>query len=558
MTTPQLLRWGQSGRYAAWDDRQVITALAARSTGIVTPVTMSPAGGLNLIIDPGWLALADCGDGTVAVLTAPITLETAAQPGDADDERTDELWAVITDPEQAEFRLAVRPEGSGGPGVLLGTIEVPAGATSTEDMGLVPRQQDYAGSVPGPPGPQGPVGPPGAQGEPGDPGGPPGPQGPLGPEGPQGPQGDPGDTGPTGPRGDQGDQGDQGERGDPGPEGPRGPEGPQGQAGTATLIVGSFGQQTTPADLPPDGLILAGFDGPGRPAADQQLEAGWSLVYIADGALWTFLPNWPGGWGSPGLVQGPQGERGPEGPQGPQGERGEPGPPGVSDATAYFQSEATAYPLAAGATAWTPITRAWVIPAAQVIPGSWFVVETAGAGVTGNTYPNADANGNPPLVEWAMRLYAGQARVVSHRFTNMPVSTQIAVAVRGFYHIQAPNLVMHWIELIGPSPRVGTPQIMQGNNSPGSLSAVEPSALTPGADLTVGLVSHWQTNVAGQLITYQGSRLSRYVAAPALGAAGPEGPWPSWDRLRARALAGGGGERSVEAEPGSSVPAPPT
>ena len=42
MTTPtQLLRWGQSGRYAAWDDRQVITALAARSTGIVTPATMT-------------------------------------------------------------------------------------------------------------------------------------------------------------------------------------------------------------------------------------------------------------------------------------------------------------------------------------------------------------------------------------------------------------------------------------------------------------------------------------------------------------------------------------
>jgi hypothetical protein len=329
MTTPtQLLRWGQSGRYAAWDDRQVITALAARSTGIVTPVTMTAASGLLVLLDPGWLALADCGDGTVAVLTAPITLEAIAQAGGADD-RTDELWAVIVDPEQAEYRLAVRPEGSGGPGVLLGTIEVPAGATSAEDMTMVPRQQDYAGSVPGPPGPQGPVGPPGPQGETGDPGGPQGPQGPLGPEGPQGPQGDPGDTGATGPRGDQGDRGEQGDRGDPGPEGPRGPEGPQGQAGTATLIVGSFGQQTTPADLPPNGLILAGFDGPGRPAADQQLEPGWSLIYEQDGALWTFAPGWPGGWASPGLVQGPQGERGPEGPQGPQGERGEPGPGGV-------------------------------------------------------------------------------------------------------------------------------------------------------------------------------------------------------------------------------------
>jgi Collagen triple helix repeat (20 copies) len=328
MSTPQLLRWGQSGRYAAWDDRQVITALAARATGIVTPAAMSPGEGLNILVDPGWLALADCGDDTVAVLTAPITLEAAAQPGGLED-RTDELWAVITDPEHAEFRLAVRPEGQGGPGVMLGTVEVPAGAGSAEDMTLIPREQDFAGSTPGPPGPPGPQGPAGPQGETGDPGGPQGPEGPIGPEGPQGPPGEQGEQGVQGPMGNTGSQGEQGDRGDPGPEGPRGPEGPQGQAGTATLIVGSFGQQTTPADLPPDGLIRAGFDGPGRPAADQQLEPGWSLIYEPDGALWTFLPGWPGGWASPGLVQGPQGERGPEGPQGPQGERGEPGPGGV-------------------------------------------------------------------------------------------------------------------------------------------------------------------------------------------------------------------------------------
>jgi len=340
MTTPQLLRWGQSGRYAAWDDRQVITALAARSTGIVTPVTMSAGEGLSILLDPGWLAIADCGDETVAVLTSPITLEAIAAPGGADD-RTDELWAVITDPEAAEYRLAVRIAGAAGPGVMLGTVEVPAGAASAEDMTLIPRPQDYAGSVPGPPGPQGPQGPAGPQGETGDPGGPQGPVGPLGPEGPQGPQGEQGIDGPPGQIGPPGSTGDQGERGDPGPEGPRGPEGPQGAAGTATLIVGSFGQQTTPADLPPTGLIPAGFDGPGRPAAATQLDPGWSLVYVVDGALWTFLPNWPGGWGSPGLVQGPQGERGPEGPQGPQGDRGEPGPGGVDLDIGPWQSLTT-------------------------------------------------------------------------------------------------------------------------------------------------------------------------------------------------------------------------
>lgn len=51
MTTPSgLLRWGQSGRYSAWDDRQVITALAGRRRGIVTPVRLSPVLGLGIYI----------------------------------------------------------------------------------------------------------------------------------------------------------------------------------------------------------------------------------------------------------------------------------------------------------------------------------------------------------------------------------------------------------------------------------------------------------------------------------------------------------------------------
>ena len=70
----------------------MITALAARGTGIVTPCRMSATIGLGLIVDAGWLALADCGDGTVAVLTSPVDLEALAAPGDDDDDRTDELW----------------------------------------------------------------------------------------------------------------------------------------------------------------------------------------------------------------------------------------------------------------------------------------------------------------------------------------------------------------------------------------------------------------------------------------------------------------------------------
>jgi len=85
MTTPAgLLRWGQSGRYSAREDRQVITALAGRRAGIVTPVRLSPALGLGIAVDPGWLAIAACGDGTVAVLTSDDGAEVQAAQGGAE------------------------------------------------------------------------------------------------------------------------------------------------------------------------------------------------------------------------------------------------------------------------------------------------------------------------------------------------------------------------------------------------------------------------------------------------------------------------------------------
>jgi hypothetical protein len=296
MTTPGgLLRWGQQGRYTAWDDRSVITALAGRQTGIVTPVQLSPVGGLLVVIAPGWLALADCGDATVAVLTSPVTLQVNVAAGGAQ-AREDEIWAEITDPEAAQYRLTVGPAGP-RPGVMLATVRVPPGAASSEDMELIPRAQDV-GTGTGPPGPQGPAG-------------------------PQGPPGQEGAGGPIGPQGPAGGQGP------PGGPGADGPPGPQGEAGAATLIVGSFGQQRTPADLPPDGFIEANWDGLGRPANDTQVQVGWSLVYDVDGALWTFTgPGIGGPWLSPAVVRGPPGADGAQGPQGPQGPQGDQGPPG--------------------------------------------------------------------------------------------------------------------------------------------------------------------------------------------------------------------------------------
>ncbi len=124
-----LLRWGQSGRYTAWDDRAVITALAGARTGIVTPVRMNPTAGLAIIIDPGWLALVDCGDGTTAVLGSRVAVQVPVMAGGEQD-REDVLVTEIIDLEAATWTVQVRPDVGGG--LVLGTVRVPAGA---EDPG---------------------------------------------------------------------------------------------------------------------------------------------------------------------------------------------------------------------------------------------------------------------------------------------------------------------------------------------------------------------------------------------------------------------------------------
>jgi Collagen triple helix repeat (20 copies) len=488
MTTPQLLRWGQSGRYAAWDDRQVITALAARQTGIAAPVTMSPAGGLIILIDPGWLALADCGDGTVAVLTSPVSLEAAAQPGGEDD-RTDELWAVITDPEHAEFRLAVRPEGQGGAGVMLGTVQVPAGAASAEDMTLIPREQDYAGSVPGPPGPMGPPGPAGPQGEPGDPGGPPGPEGPIGPEGPQGPEGEQGIQGPPGLTGPPGTPG---ERGDPGPEGPQGPAGPQGIAGppgadgAATVLVGSFGQVRPPDQLPPSGLIPAGWDGDGRPANATQMQPGWSLLHEPDGALWMFVTTemLPGGWLRSGVIQGPQGPPGAQGPAGPQGERGEPGLPGEPGGIADLDIGP-----------WRTLT----------IPGNPAGINAAGSRMRYRRLGFIES----VQVDFNLHITTAGA----HRTWNFP-----------------PMASDCWVGNVNGQARILTAQGNIGNV--GASGQQQLGRFFMGASGDVQFILNTDGAGVVSIATIIPTIYTR-SADP-----GPEpelGPWPSWDRLRARA-----------------------
>jgi hypothetical protein len=89
-------------------------------------------------------------------------------------------------------------------------------------------------------------------------------------------------TGPTGPQGDVG----QSITGATGPKGDSitGPTGPQGEAGTTANLRGEF-KNRVPADLPPDGLIPANFDGPGDPPVPVQLDPAKkdALLYTGTG-----------------------------------------------------------------------------------------------------------------------------------------------------------------------------------------------------------------------------------------------------------------------------------
>ena len=331
-----------------------------------------------------------------------------------------------------------------------------------------------------------------------------------GPEGPPGPAGNGGDPGPQGPAGEPGDRGEPGPGGPPGPDGPRGEQGP---AGAATLIVGSFGRQRPPDDLPDDGYIPADWDGAGDPPVGVQVELGWSLVYEPTGALWTWVGEHPvigSPWFSPAVIQGPPGESGPTGPTGPQGPPGADGPAGA--VTAYFQSNGQSIVLPASQNAALMVTRAWVIPAAQLIPGSWFEVETAGAGSMGTAARYRAARRRPAFQCFTDRpLYRYAA-------TNYVANAPIGMSLRQIVQVVNPTTVFSWTECL-LSPRPSHSAWTGGNMSAGAVSNAGPVTVTPGADLTLGLAARWPNPASptGASLTFQGSRLSRYIATPVAG-----------------------------------------
>jgi hypothetical protein len=157
------------------------------------------------------------------------------------------------------------------------------------------------------------------------------------------------------------------------------------------------------------------------------------------------------------------------------------------------------------------VTRAWVIPAAQLIPGSWFEVHTAGFGGWG---PTSDQR----LLVVSGRFNASMVlRYIDLRLTNLSAgqtNVPFGVALRQFVQVNTPTSVMVWTEALC-SPRPTHPGWSGGNMSAGAVSSVEPETLIAGADLTLGLTARWaQTTDAAASVTFQGSRLSRYVAAP--------------------------------------------
>lgn len=153
--------WGQDAEYTAAQDRAAFTALAMGRAGVIRPAQLTPVPGTaDFTLAAGWLAAADAGDGTLMVLAGEYAGTVTAQPGGGEP-RDDVLWADVS-PDAGRWNAALlaQADTAGRPGIELGRVHVPAGATVSDEMATMPRAQDFS-TLPGPTGPRG---------EPGDPG----------------------------------------------------------------------------------------------------------------------------------------------------------------------------------------------------------------------------------------------------------------------------------------------------------------------------------------------------------------------------------------------------
>jgi hypothetical protein len=140
MTTPTgRLAWGQAGVYDAIDDRAVIAAVTGGRTGLVGTISVAAGSGLNVVIDGGWLGVADCGDGTSGVVGTGQNTVVQANPGNPTGERIDLIWCDV-EPDEGAWSLVVIPqaEAAGRPGIPVATIRVPANASLAAQMDIRP------------------------------------------------------------------------------------------------------------------------------------------------------------------------------------------------------------------------------------------------------------------------------------------------------------------------------------------------------------------------------------------------------------------------------------
>jgi hypothetical protein len=140
MTTPTgRLAYGQAGTYDAIDDRVVIAAVTGYRTGMVGTVQAQAGAGLNIVIAGGWLGVADCGDGTSAVVGSVTEEVVQANPGPPTGTREDFIWCDV-DPDAGTWQLNVIPASTsaGRPGLPVASITVPANATLAASMTIRP------------------------------------------------------------------------------------------------------------------------------------------------------------------------------------------------------------------------------------------------------------------------------------------------------------------------------------------------------------------------------------------------------------------------------------
>jgi hypothetical protein len=150
VTTPSgLLAWGQAGQYNAVDDREVITALANTRNGIVKAAALSAGAGLIVNIAGGWLAVANCGDGTSSVIGSRTSLAVTVPAGPATGTLTSYIWADVS-PDAATFTVNVitPAQASGRSGVQIGTVVAGAGQNLASQMALTAAAPSF-GTVDG-------------------------------------------------------------------------------------------------------------------------------------------------------------------------------------------------------------------------------------------------------------------------------------------------------------------------------------------------------------------------------------------------------------------------